>query len=625
MEIQKTISKDDNLLIAGLWKRLLAVIVDCSILLILLIPLLIYFNLICNCFFTLLILFLCYEPIFNMTPLKTTPGKKLLGLEILQLNNEKPELSQLLRRAFFKYLFIIGASIIFYTAFLYFLGGNFCNLVSYQFYIIFIVIFIIYNVMGIYGKLPFKTKGQFLHDHLTGTIVLAKPVNKIFLAITWILTIVFIPIIVFILSHCIGTNIKKSIHTLTVIVQEYGLRWDKICPSNLCNKDFNNYTDNPLDSAFFIAKIKGGSIEVAEKYIEVNQPDKALELLFQALFLPVSREYKRDNVWIVIARAYAKAGKYDKALKIAEDKSDKIDDNCYDCMRFINSVLTEIIKEYGQNNFTPKNVDLSSTIIKILKNIKEYRKHSNSGVVGSGGIGYAENIVIEYAKIGQYDEGMRIVNDIGGDENNIIELQRKIIKEYIKAGKFDKAVYVANTMKNNPGKISLLRDISDEYVYIKDYNKALKILSQALKETSMIPWFDIEISCLTNIAENYIKLGKRNKALEILTQALDKAKQHHAWELFANIADKYIKLKQYNEALKILELLLQKIHVMDTRDLIDIAEKLIDAGQKSKGSEILEQALRIAKAEKDDKTDSLIDIAEQLIAAGQNFKLYKKL
>ena len=60
-----------------------------------------------------------------------------------------------------------------------------------------IFILIIYNIAGISGWLPFKAKGQALHDQLAGTIVLQKVSFKNKVSI---LSIVLIPFIIFILT-----------------------------------------------------------------------------------------------------------------------------------------------------------------------------------------------------------------------------------------------------------------------------------------------------------------------------------------------------------------------------------------------------------------------------------------
>jgi len=127
---------------------------------------------------------------FEQSRFKATPFKMLLGLQVFNVDGTDLYSSRLKHRAIFKNIIIIVIAILFF---------NFLSMPDYSGwgFLIPIFILIIYNIAGISGWLPFKAKGQALHDQLAGTIVLQKTFFKNKVSI---FSIILIPFILFILT-----------------------------------------------------------------------------------------------------------------------------------------------------------------------------------------------------------------------------------------------------------------------------------------------------------------------------------------------------------------------------------------------------------------------------------------
>ena len=127
---------------------------------------------------------------FEESRFKATPFKMLLGLQVFNVDETEADSSKIIRRAIFKTIIIIVIGILFL---------NFLNMPDYSGlpFLIPIFIIVIYNIAGIEGWLPFKLKGQALHDQLAGTIVLQKTFFKNKISI---FSIILIPFILFLLT-----------------------------------------------------------------------------------------------------------------------------------------------------------------------------------------------------------------------------------------------------------------------------------------------------------------------------------------------------------------------------------------------------------------------------------------
>ena len=153
---------------------------------------------------------------FEQSRFKATPFKILLGLQVFNVDGTEAEFPQVVHRTIFKNIIIIVIAILFL---------NFLNMPDYSGlpFLIPIFIIIIYNIAGISAWLPFKAKGQALHDQLAGTIVLQKVCFKNKVSI---FSIILIPLIIFLLTFNIFFMWSRPwLDTLTIIPGCFNGAW----------------------------------------------------------------------------------------------------------------------------------------------------------------------------------------------------------------------------------------------------------------------------------------------------------------------------------------------------------------------------------------------------------------
>ncbi|MBC8427220.1 MAG: hypothetical protein H8E00_01030 [Deltaproteobacteria bacterium] len=169
--------------------------------------------------------------------------------------------------------------------------------------------------------------------------------------------------------------------------------------------------------------------DTSDKYAQVGQKDKALELLSRALAVATKIEegYPKANALAHIANKYAEYGQYDKALK----------------------VVTIIQEDYPKANALA-------------------------------------HIAINYAEYGQYEKAFQVVNKIV-DKPSKAEALTDIAENYFQFGQKDRAVQlyfqsflVAETIKGAGGacRNTALAHIAKKYAEDGQYDKALNVVTK---------------------------------------------------------------------------------------------------------------------------------------------------
>jgi len=212
--------------------------------------------------FIIIIFSIFFHAYFETSHFKSTPFKMLLGLQVFNDDGREAGFSQII----LKNIIIIIIAILFLT---------FINMPDYSGlpFLIPIFLIIIYNIAGISGWLPFKTKGQALHDQVAGTIILQKASFKNKVSI---FSIILIPFILFLLTFNVflmwagpwlnivtipscfnGTwmyrlgveeygreilpSVKSNMHTLQNVIEKYGNINNGIYPKSLQELSATSY------------------------------------------------------------------------------------------------------------------------------------------------------------------------------------------------------------------------------------------------------------------------------------------------------------------------------------------------------------------------------------------------
>jgi len=213
--------------------------------------------------------------------------------------------------------------------------------------------------------------------------------------------------------------------------------------------------------------------EVAGKYIEAGQKDKAAEVLSQA-------------------------------LQVA-----KTTNNIY--------LLTEIGGKYieaGQNN---KASEVLSQALQVVKTIEDASSKANA----------LTEIAGSYAAVGQKDQASEVLSQAlqlvktikGAEDRNVFPnsstILQQIVGKYAAVGQYNQALQVAKTIKDAEYKVRTLVELAGSYAAVGQKNKASEILSQALQAAKTIKDADLKGTILEQISVSYAAVGQYNQALQV--------------------------------------------------------------------------------------------------------------
>jgi len=211
--------------------------------------------------------------------------------------------------------------------------------------------------------------------------------------------------------------------------------------------------------------------EIADKYVEFGEVEKASELLSQAL---------------EAARELRNAPQNSKGLSILADQY-------------------AILGDGKQAQI------LLSEALELAKEARVSRSKSEA----------LARVVVSYSNVGELDEAFKITREMAADRARSTAL-RKLVGEYAKAGDFDQALVIVENMESPSSQAGALVDIANKHVSAGNKNEAIPLLRRAHKITLQ----DTSVSSynLASIAGAFARIDDDKRAQQILLEALKHAR-----------------------------------------------------------------------------------------------------
>jgi len=237
-----------------------------------------------------------------------------------------------------------------------------------------------------------------------------------------------------------------------------------------------------------------------------------------------------------------------------------------------------------------------------------------------------KNIAVKFARTGQFDESLKVVDII---ENDFIRTSTlcELTGIYDKSGQSEKTGKLLMTISDNVTKISdpycnskILSEIATISMGIEKNEKVLNTLAQAHDHSKKIASIYSRVLILSELALKYADLGQQTKSFSFLQEAQDLAEKidtrHLQAKILADIAKTYITLEQKEKAAKIIDLALKTANKSaDTARKIEslnaVALILIHMGDKNQVTKIIKQAMDLSNNIKniEDKNRVLANIS----------------
>jgi tetratricopeptide (TPR) repeat protein len=328
---------------------------------------------------------------------------------------------------------------------------------------------------------------------------------------------------------------------------------------------------------------------IAGRCAEVRQYDKALRIVQE-----IRREPEKSQAFAKIAFGYATAGQYDTALQVVSKVKSHFS---------VDGDMEKLAIKYAE-------VGRYDLALQVVERIADSYDRGNMLI----------KIIDKYAESGQ-EEGktevlsqiLHVVKRISGQER--FDALLKVADEYKALGQGQKAlnalsqacIWAGIDMKEYPSEVRLkLLQVAAKYEEFRRYDQAIKIFEKTETPSGVII--------------QHIKSERYGTAFQILeAEALD-----HNWfipshtpEFMPEIAIEYAKAGQYDQALRLAELIDNV--PLKAEMLAGIAVVYGEAGQESKRSELLSQALQEAEG----SAHALAKVAMKYAEVGQHDKVFQ--
>ena len=288
-------------------------------------------------------------------------------------------------------------------------------------------------------------------------------------------------------------------------------------------KSFAEAEKQPLACALLIVGTDSKArvlADIAGKYAQAGQTEKATQILFQALETANTIEGANSKARVLadIAGKYADAGQPEKATQIlsqALETAKTIKDADSKVW-----VLADIAGKYADAGQFNKALEIAKT----FKDADSFIDHQSGWPTG------------------------RTIADAVWEAKALADIAGK----YAQAGQFNQALEIAKTFKDADSKTRVLADIAGKYADAGQPEKAAQVLSQAFETARTIEYASSKAWALVDIAGKYADAGQTEKATQILSQALETAKtfkdaDSKVWvlaDIAINIEIKYAKTRQ---------------------------------------------------------------------------------
>ena len=324
--------------------------------------------------------------------------------------------------------------------------------------------------------------------------------------------------------------------------------------------------------------------EIASKYADIGQIDRATKIMNQALETAnaINGEFWKASALTYIARQYAEAGQFTEAL----DTANAINDEFWKA-----NSLAEIAGMYAKAGQTDKTAQLLTQALRTAYGIEgEYLAWTLAHIAG------------EHAKAGQKEKAEQLLRQAYETAKEMETLYWKaealanIASNYAVAGLIDKSAELLTHAFEVTHRIidGWSRDLA--YVVIADEYTKLEMLTQALETANTISREYAKDPTLAQIAGKYAEAGQFTEALDTANAINDENEKARA---LANIANEYAEKGEINRAAKLLNQALETVYssnheLWKATMLAEIAGTYAKAGQTDKTAQLLTQALRTA-------------------------------
>ncbi|MEH1986365.1 CHAT domain-containing protein [Nostoc sp.] len=302
---------------------------------------------------------------------------------------------------------------------------------------------------------------------------------------------------------------------------------------------------------------------VWEVYLELNQPEKALELFQQILVISQQKnepQCKLDTL-MIIGTAYLQLKQFNQALEffqqalsIAKEFEKQWEER--EALRIIGDVYLKLNQPSQAQDFFLKFLDLSKKIdarqgqqeaVRII-----YETYLNLRQIDQSQKLFLQTIAT-YQKSGDSVKESEILVDVGEFHLNK--------KQLVQARNFFlQAALIHRRLKNHSKEAETYVDIGRQYLGSDKLELALEFFIKAFSIQQKISDFKGEVNSLERMGEIYRRLEQYQKAIEVYQQSLKVYKQvrNHQGEAdsLVHLGRSYQDLKQYEQAIKFYQLAL---------------------------------------------------------------------
>lgn len=348
--------------------------------------------------------------------------------------------------------------------------------------------------------------------------------------------------------------------------------------------------------------------EIAVVHVATGEYDKAIQLTQK-----LDTSTLKAVVLSQIAIELVKAGQKKQAaslLKQALQVANKIDSPPDQVM-----TLSAIALQYGNAGQKDKAAEILSQAVQSTKAIW-------GGAFVKDTV--LEKIAVQYAELGNYEQGIRVANKIYDDIPKSRALAQIAIK-YVALGEYDKARQVAKAIEFNASKAHALIAIA---IQTGEYQQALAVAQNIDEDGSL----QLQSLVLTKIARLYSQAGQKQQAAEVVSQAFQAAELIEdavpKVERLAQIAILYAEVGEKAQAIAASSQALQianQIREVDKKAtlLAKVSVTYEKIQQKELADSVFTQALQIAQTI--DNEDSKAKTLATLAIASASIKPYEQV
>lgn len=220
-------------------------------------------------------------------------------------------------------------------------------------------------------------------------------------------------------------------------------------------------------------------------------------------------------------------------------------------------------------------------------------------------------IAIAYAAVGLPDQALQTAKTLS-DATARVGVLADIANNYARVGQKEKATQVllqsaesVKAIEDVASRVNALATIAAQFAKLGQKEKTAEMLSQSLQMAKNLRDAEAKIFALSQVADKYGEVGQKEKSLEILTLALQTAKtakgsrSDYNWNLaLSSLASAYSAAGQHDQAFEVARLMVNG-YIAKPIAFVQLAVKLLEAGQKNKANEALAAAYQAATTDVD--------------------------